>query len=146
MPLVGSSPGLHRYDAGACCPEHVAELSVERRTRARGRQPAAPPHRGHPHHQSLVVTPAVVAHRGASGHRPEHTLDAYRLAIRMGADDIELDLVSTRDGVLVARHEAELSGTTDVADHHELADRRTTRLLDGVERDGWFAEDLSSPS
>ena len=143
MPLVGSSPGLHRYDAGACCPEHVAELSVERRTRARGRQPAAPPHRGHPHHQSLVVTPAVVAHRGASGHRPEHTLDAYRLAIRMGADDIELDLVSTRDGVLVARHEAELSVTTDVADHHELADRRTTRLLDGVERDGWFAEDLT---
>ena len=64
---------------------------------------------------SLVLTPAVVAHRGASGHRPEHTLDAYRTAIRMGVDDIELDLVATRDGVLVARHDLELSTTTDVA-------------------------------
>jgi glycerophosphoryl diester phosphodiesterase len=94
-------------------------------------------------HRSLVVTPAVVAHRGASGYRPEHTLGAYRLAIRMGVDDIEVDLVSTRDGVLVARHEGELSATTDVADHPELADRRTTRWVDGVEREGWFTEDLT---
>jgi len=92
---------------------------------------------------SLVVTPAVVAHRGASGHRPEHTLEAYRTAIRMGADDIELDLVITRDGVLVARHEAELSATTDVAARPELADRRTTRVVDGTERTGWFVEDLT---
>ena len=90
-----------------------------------------------------MVTPAVVAHRGASGYRPEHTLDAYRLAIRMGVDDIELDLVCTRDGVLVARHEAELSATTDVADHHAFADRRTTRRVDGVDREGWFTEDFT---
>ncbi|MCD6639601.1 MAG: glycerophosphodiester phosphodiesterase, partial [Nocardioides sp.] len=70
---------------------------------------------------SLVVTPAVVAHRGASGHRPEHTLAAYRTAIAMGVDDIELDLLSTKDGVLVARHDAELSTTTDVAQRPELA-------------------------
>jgi glycerophosphoryl diester phosphodiesterase len=92
---------------------------------------------------SLVLTPAVVAHRGASGHRPEHTLDAYRTAVRMGVDDLELDLVITSDGVLVARHESELSRTTDVADHPALAHLRTTRTIDGVERTGWFVEDLT---
>ncbi|TGN64471.1 glycerophosphodiester phosphodiesterase [Nocardioides eburneiflavus] len=92
---------------------------------------------------SLVLTPAVVAHRGASGHRPEHTLDAYRTAIRMGVDDIELDLVSTRDGVLVARHDLELSATTDVARRPELAHLRRTAVADGVVQHGWFAEDLT---
>lgn len=92
---------------------------------------------------SLVLTPAVVAHRGASGHRPEHTLGAYRTAIRMGVDDIELDLVITRDGVLVARHESEISRTTDIADHTGLAHLRTTRTVDGTEVDGWFVEDLT---
>lgn len=92
---------------------------------------------------SLEVTPAVVAHRGASGYRPENTLEAYRLAIRMGVDDIELDLVSTRDGVLVVRHEPELGASTDVADHAEFADRRATRTVDGVERTGWFVEDFT---
>jgi len=85
----------------------------------------------------------VFAHRGASGYRPEHTIEAYRLAIEMGADVIEPDLVSTRDGVLVARHENEISGTTDVADHPELADRRTTKVVDGVSVTGWFTEDLT---
>lgn len=92
---------------------------------------------------SLVLTPAVVAHRGASGHRPEHTLDAYRTAIRMGVDDIELDLVSTRDGVLVARHDLELSTTTDVASRAGLAHLRRTRTVDGVAQRGWFAQDLT---
>lgn len=92
---------------------------------------------------SLVLTPAVVAHRGASGHRPEHTLDAYRTAIRMGADDIELDLVSTRDGVLVARHDLELSATTDVAGRPELAHLRRTVVVDGEEQHGWFVHDLT---
>lgn len=92
---------------------------------------------------SLVLTPAVVAHRGASGHRPEHTLDAYRTAIRMGVDDIELDLVATRDGVLVARHDLELSTTTDVASRAGLADLRRTRVVDGVAQDGWFVQDLT---
>lgn len=96
-----------------------------------------------PRTPSLVVTPAVVAHRGASGHRPEHTLEAYRTAIAMGADAIEIDLVPTADGVLVARHEGELSATTDVARHPGLADRRTTRVVDGRTCTGWFTEDLT---
>jgi glycerophosphoryl diester phosphodiesterase len=87
--------------------------------------------------------PIVIAHRGASGYRPEHTLEAYRLAIRMGADFIEPDLVATRDGVLVARHENEISGTTDVAGRPEFADRRSTRSIDGVSVTGWFTENFT---
>lgn len=87
--------------------------------------------------------PILIAHRGASGYRPEHTLAAYRLAAQMGADYLEPDLVATGDGHLVARHENEISGTTDVADHPELADRRTTKLVDGVEVAGVFTEDLT---
>ncbi|MEU3272391.1 glycerophosphodiester phosphodiesterase [Saccharomonospora sp. NPDC006951] len=85
----------------------------------------------------------IVAHRGASGYRPEHTLAAYELAARMGADFIEPDLVTTKDGVLVARHEPEIGGTTDVADHPEFADRKTTKDLDGTPVTGWFAEDFT---
>lgn len=92
---------------------------------------------------SLVLTPSVVAHRGASGHRPEHTLDAYRTAIRMGVDDIELDLVATRDGVLVARHDLELSITTDVAERPAFAHLRRTLVVDGVEQRGWFVQDFT---
>jgi glycerophosphoryl diester phosphodiesterase len=87
--------------------------------------------------------PMVIGHRGACGYRPEHTLESYRLAIRLGADYIEPDLVSTRDGVLVARHENEISATTDVADHPEYAHRRTTKVIDGVLKDGWFTEDFT---
>lgn len=87
--------------------------------------------------------PLVVGHRGASGYRPEHTLAAYELAARMGADYIEPDLVATRDGVLVARHENEISGTTDVATRPEFADRRTTKTVDGVAYTGWFTEDFT---
>jgi glycerophosphoryl diester phosphodiesterase len=87
--------------------------------------------------------PLVIAHRGASGYRPEHTLAAYSLGARMGADYIEPDLVSTKDGVLVARHENEISGTTDVADHPEFAGRRTTKVIDGVSLTGWFTEDFT---
>lgn len=88
------------------------------------------------------MRPIVIAHRGACGHRPEHTLAAYRLAIAQGADFIEPDLVPTRDGVLVARHENELSGSTDVALHGEFADRRCRKRIDGVEVEGWFCEDF----
>ncbi len=95
----------------------------------------------------LAVTVAdsvlVIAHRGASVHRPEHTLDAYALAVEQGADVVELDLVMTRDGVLVARHENEISGTTDVATRPAFADRRTTKTIDGVETTGWFTEDFT---
>jgi len=85
----------------------------------------------------------VIAHRGASGERPEHTLEAYRLAIAQGADFIEPDLVPTRDGVLVARHENALSGSTDVADRPEFADRKARKKIDGVWIEDWFAEDFT---
>lgn len=85
----------------------------------------------------------VIGHRGASALRPEHTLEAYAKAIEDGADLIEPDLVSTRDGVLVARHENEISGTTDVADHPEFAGRKTARTIDGERVDGWFTEDFT---
>jgi len=86
---------------------------------------------------------AVYAHRGASGYRPEHTRGAYELAIRQGADVIEPDLVLTKDGVLVDRHENEISGTTDVADHPEFADRKRTATIDGQQVTGWFTEDFT---
>ncbi|QSX78138.1 glycerophosphodiester phosphodiesterase family protein [Agrilutibacter solisilvae] len=85
----------------------------------------------------------VIGHRGASGYRPEHTLESYRLAIRQGADFIEPDLVATRDGVLVARHENEISGTTDVARHPRFAHLRTTKTVDGRSVTGWFTEDFT---
>lgn len=87
--------------------------------------------------------PLVIAHRGASGYRPEHTLAAYRLAVHMNADYIEPDLVSTLDGVLVDRHDNELSDSTDVEDHPEFADRRRTKKIDGISVTGWFTEDFT---
>jgi glycerophosphoryl diester phosphodiesterase len=87
--------------------------------------------------------PIVIAHRGASGDRPEHTLEAYRLAIEQGADFVEPDLVSTRDGILVCRHENEISGTTDVASRSEFASRRVTKSIDGSAVTGWFTEDFT---
>jgi len=87
--------------------------------------------------------PLVIGHRGASGYRPEHTLASYRLAIEMGADYIEPDLVSTKDHVLVARHENDITATTDVADHPEFAGRRTTKTIDGRAITGWFTEDFT---
>lgn len=85
----------------------------------------------------------IIAHRGASGERPEHTLAAYERAIDQGADYIELDLVSTKDLVLVSRHENELSGTTDVAARDEYANRRRAKTIDGQLINGWFAEDFT---
>lgn len=85
----------------------------------------------------------VIAHRGASGERPEHTIESYRLAIEEGADYIEPDLVMTRDGVLIARHENEIGGTTDVAQHPEFATRRRTQIIDGETMTGWFTEDFT---
>jgi glycerophosphoryl diester phosphodiesterase len=85
----------------------------------------------------------VIAHRGASGERPEHTLESYRLAIEQGADYIEPDLVMTRDGVLIARHENEIGGTTDVANRPEFAARRRAQIIDGETMTGWFTEDFT---
>ncbi|KQX47931.1 MULTISPECIES: glycerophosphodiester phosphodiesterase [unclassified Streptomyces] len=93
-------------------------------------------------YRSLPV-PTVIAHRGASGYRPEHTLGSYRLALDLGAHVIEQDLVPTKDGHLVCRHENDITGTTDVADHPEFASRKTTKTVDGTALTGWFTEDFT---
>lgn len=89
------------------------------------------------------VTPIVIGHRGASGYVPEHTLTSYFIAMQDGADYVEPDLVMTKDGVLVARHENEIGGTTNVAEHTEFASRRTTKVIDGTSVTGWFTEDFT---
>jgi glycerophosphoryl diester phosphodiesterase len=89
------------------------------------------------------TAPLVIAHRGASGYRPEHTLASYQLAIEFGADYIEPDLVATRDGHLIARHEPLLDDTTDVRSRPEFASRRTTKTLDGKEVTGYYASDFT---
>jgi glycerophosphoryl diester phosphodiesterase len=98
---------------------------------------------GHAMEKPLEGQVIVIAHRGASGERPEHTLGSYSLAIAQGADYIEPDLVLTKDGVLVARHENEISETTDVADKAEFADRKTSKTIDGQKMTGWFTEDFT---
>ncbi|MBC8089571.1 MAG: glycerophosphodiester phosphodiesterase [Phycisphaerae bacterium] len=99
-------------------------------------------HKATPIPSSEAPRPLVIAHRGASGHRPEHTLEAYALAIAMGADYIEPDLVSTKDGVLVTRHENEIGSTTDVA--LRFPARRSRKVVDGDTLNGWFVEDFSA--
>jgi glycerophosphoryl diester phosphodiesterase len=87
--------------------------------------------------------PLVAAHRGASGYLPEETIEAYVKAIELGADFIELDLVSTKDGVLIARHDPNLAISTDVAQHPEFAARKRTTRVDGEEQTGWFCDDFT---
>ncbi|MFD4136311.1 glycerophosphodiester phosphodiesterase [Streptomyces goshikiensis] len=90
-----------------------------------------------------LPVPTVIGHRGSSGYRPEHTLGSYQLALDLGADVVEQDLVPTKDGHLVCRHENEIGGTTDVADHPAFASRRTTKSVDGASVTGWFTEDFT---
>ncbi|MER7808969.1 glycerophosphodiester phosphodiesterase [Streptomyces sp900116325] len=97
---------------------------------------------GHGHRLDLPV-PTVIGHRGTSGYRPEHTLGSYQLALDMGAHIIEQDLVPTKDGHLVCRHENDITATTDVSAHPEFASRRTTKTVDGVSLTGWFTEDFT---
>jgi glycerophosphoryl diester phosphodiesterase len=92
---------------------------------------------------SAAADPLVIGHRGAAGYLPDHTLQGYALAIKLGADYIEPDLVSTKDGHLVARHEPNITTTTDVADHPEFADRKRTAVVDGVTEEGWFVSDFT---
>lgn len=92
---------------------------------------------------AMASCPLIIAHRGASGLRPEHTMAAYELAIAQGADFLEVDVVATRDGVLVARHENEVTETTDVASRPEFAGRKTSKIIDGARRSGWFVEDFT---
>jgi len=93
--------------------------------------------------KAAMSKPIVIGHRGASGYRPEHTLLSYELAIAQGVDFVEPDLVPTKDGVLVARHENNITETTDVADHPEFAARKTTKTIDGQPLTGWFTEDFT---
>ncbi|MER8196056.1 glycerophosphodiester phosphodiesterase [Streptomyces microflavus] len=97
---------------------------------------------GHGPLRDLPV-PTVIGHRGASGYRPEHTLGSYQLALDLGAHIVEQDLVPTKDGHLVCRHENDITGTTDVADHPEFAGRKATKSIDGVSYTGWFTEDFT---
>ncbi|MGV9852328.1 glycerophosphodiester phosphodiesterase [Streptomyces sp. NPDC003442] len=90
-----------------------------------------------------LPVPTVIGHRGASGYRPEHTFGSYQLALDMGADIIEQDLVPTKDGHLVCRHENDITATTDVSAHPEFADRKTTKTVDGTKLTGWFTEDFT---
>lgn len=105
--------------------------------------PALPAWAFAPAKRPRPAKPLVMAHRGCSALRPEHTLGAYAKAIADGADFIEPDLVATKDGVLVVRHENDISGTTDIAAHNEFADRRTTKTVDGMPVTGWFTEDFT---
>ncbi|MFD3974703.1 glycerophosphodiester phosphodiesterase [Streptomyces cyaneofuscatus] len=97
---------------------------------------------GHGSLRDLPV-PTVIGHRGASGYRPEHTLGSYQLALDLGAHIVEQDLVPTKDGHLVCRHENDITATTDVADHPEFAGRKATKSIDGVSYTGWFTEDFT---
>ncbi|UFQ14585.1 MULTISPECIES: glycerophosphodiester phosphodiesterase [Streptomyces] len=101
------------------------------------------PGHGHGHGYESLPKPTVVAHRGASGYRPEHTIGSYQLALDMGAHVIEQDVVPTKDGHLVCRHENDITGTTDVAARPEFASRKTTKSVDGVKLTGWFTEDFT---
>jgi glycerophosphoryl diester phosphodiesterase len=92
---------------------------------------------------AAIQTPTIFGHRGAAGYRPEHTAEGYELAAEMGADYLEPDLVPTKDGYLVDRHEPEISQTTDVADHPEFAGLETTKTIDGVTQTGWFTTDFT---
>ncbi len=91
--------------------------------------------------KNLRLKPLIIGHRGACGHRPEHTLESYKLAIEMGADFIEPDLVSTKDHILIARHENDMTETTDVAT--KFPDRKKTKVIDGKSMTGWFSEDFT---
>ncbi len=110
---------------------------------ADGRTAAADRAHGGGRGYRALPVPTVIAHRGASGYRPEHTLGSYRHALDLGAHVIEQDLVPTKDGHLVCRHENDITGTTDVADHPEFASRKTTKSVDGTSYTGWFTEDFT---
>ena len=118
---------------GADCGKKVPVTGVAERGRGTTRSPSR---RG-------TDSPLVIGHRGASGYRPEHTLAGYELAARLGADYLEPDLVPTKDGVLVCRHEPEIGDTTDVADHREFAARKRTAVIDDVAVSGWFVHDFT---
>src|SRR3954468_4056961 len=124
-------PPLFNLARGAALPLPLLPLAV-----------SSPAYAHHDHHPQS--RPTIYGHRGAAGYRPEHTLASYRVGARLGADYIEPDLVSTKDHVLVVRHEPAIGATTDVADHPEFAGRRATKVIDGITfANDWFTEDFT---
>jgi glycerophosphoryl diester phosphodiesterase len=135
--VLGAAAALSAVSTGAVALGAGGSAQAAERTSARAEgEGQGRGYRGLP-------TPTVVAHRGTSGYRPEHTLGSYQLALDMGADVIEQDLVPTKDGHLVCRHENDITATTDVSDHPEFASRKTTKTVDGVKLTGWFTEDFT---
>ncbi|MFG2225668.1 glycerophosphodiester phosphodiesterase [Streptomyces sp. NPDC048644] len=131
--------GAAALGAGAAVLGAAGPAGAAGRTAASGDRGAA----GHGGGGHELPVPLIVGHRGASGYRPEHTFGSYQLALDMGADIIEQDVVPTKDGHLVCRHENDITATTDVADHPEFADRKTTKTVDGEKHTGWFTEDFT---
>ncbi|WP_433888263.1 glycerophosphodiester phosphodiesterase [Streptomyces sp. CA-111067] len=125
--VLGTAATAQAQDSGDAAPAH----------------PAAKPGTPGKSRPGGLPVPAIVGHRGTAGYRPEHTFGSYDHALEIGADIVEQDVVPTRDGHLVCRHEPEIGGTTDVADHAEFAGRRTTKTIDGVPTTGWFTEDFT---
>jgi len=123
---------MQYFHDGCSSREHVAQTVMVPSDYRERVSPPNPP-----------FVPLVIGHRGAPGYRPEHTRSSYELAFALGADAVEPDIVCTRDGVLVVRHENEISGTTDVARHPEFASRRATKQVDGESLTGWFTEDFT---
>ncbi|MEU0525476.1 glycerophosphodiester phosphodiesterase [Streptomyces niveus] len=139
---AGNIPGRRTVLGAAVLGSAALGLSVGAAGTAQAAQSDTRGGRPRPPRKRLPV-PTIVGHRGASGYRPEHTLGSYQLALDLGAHVIEQDLVPTKDGHLVCRHENDITGTTDVADHPEFAGRRTTKSVDGVSLTGWFTEDFT---
>ncbi|MEU9122768.1 glycerophosphodiester phosphodiesterase [Streptomyces sp. NPDC048506] len=129
----GQRPGRRTVLGAAALGAGAAVLGGAGQASARGSDGA-----GH-----RLPVPLVIGHRGACGYRPEHTFGSYQLALDLGADVIEQDLVPTKDGHLVCRHENDITATTDVADHPEFAGRKTTKTVDGKKLTGWFTEDFT---
>ncbi|MFJ3585620.1 glycerophosphodiester phosphodiesterase [Streptomyces sp. NPDC090127] len=141
--ILGAAGAAVTGVAGAAVLGASSVLAAGTAQAAEARAGAQEHGREHGHGYRSLPVPTVIAHRGASGYRPEHTLGSYQLALDLGAHVIEQDLVPTRDGHLVCRHENDITGTTDVADHPEFASRRTTKSVDGVSYTGWFTEDFT---
>ncbi|QES40550.1 glycerophosphodiester phosphodiesterase [Streptomyces venezuelae] len=139
----GTSPGRRALLGAAIAGAGAAAVGLPGVARAGERHGGGHGgHGGHGGYTSLPV-PTVVAHRGTSGYRPEHTLGSYQLALDMGAHVIEQDVVPTKDGHLVCRHENDITATTDVSAHPEFASRKTTKSVDGTSLTGWFTEDFT---
>ncbi|MCF3123265.1 glycerophosphodiester phosphodiesterase [Streptomyces arenae] len=136
----GTSPGRRAVLGAAVLGAGTAVAGLPGVARADERHSGG--HGGHGGYKDLPV-PTVVAHRGTSGYRPEHTLGSYQLALDMGAHVIEQDVVPTKDGHLVCRHENDITATTDVSAHPEFASRKTTKSVDGTSLTGWFTEDFT---